>query len=155
MSGGLGPKLRQGDRQAPEGFYYVAPANMNPNSRFHLSFNIGYPNAYDRALGRTGSAIMVHGSWFSTGCFAMTDIKIEEIYALADAALRNGQRFFRLHVFPFRMTTRNLQRHAGSEWAEFWENLKDGYDFFESTKVPPNVLVRGGKYVFQADDLEG
>ena len=149
MSGELGPKLREGDRQAPEGFYFVTPSRMNPDSRFHLSFNLGYPNAYDRAHGRTGSALMVHGNMVSIGCFAMTDAKIEEIYALADAALRNGQRFFRVHCFPFRMAHENMKRHRGSKWLPFWENLKTGYDHFETTKQPPNVVVRNGKYTFE------
>ncbi|MGI9241899.1 MAG: L,D-transpeptidase family protein, partial [Verrucomicrobiales bacterium] len=94
MSGKLGPKEKQGDLQAPEGFYFVPPANMNPKSTFHLSFDIGYPNAYDRAYGRTGDFLMVHGNRISTGCFAMTDDKIEEIYTLCDAALEKGQKFF-------------------------------------------------------------
>ena len=149
MSGQLGPKLREGDRQAPEGFYFVTPSRMNPRSRFHLSFNLGYPNAYDRAHGRTGSALMVHGNKVSIGCFAMTDAKIEEIYALADASLRNGQRFFRVHCFPFRMTEDNMGKHTKSKWYSFWENLKDGYDFFEKVKQPPNVLVRDKKYLFE------
>ncbi len=72
-SGQLGPKTRNGDRQVPEGFYTVAKSQMNPNSRYYLSFDIGYPNAYDRAHGATGSAIMVHGICSSMGCFAMTD----------------------------------------------------------------------------------
>jgi len=149
-SGELGPKLREGDRQAPEGFYYVTPPRMNPNSRFHLSFNLGYPNAYDRAHRRTGSALMVHGGAASIGCFAMTDAKIEEIYALADAALRNGQRFFRVHCFPFRMTDENMKRHGESKWHPFWRNLKEGYDYFEKAQKPPDVTVRGGKYAFAA-----
>ncbi|SVD61889.1 uncharacterized protein METZ01_LOCUS414743, partial [marine metagenome] len=103
-SGTLGPKLKEGDRQAPEGFYFVPRSRMNPRSRFHLSFNLGYPNAYDRAHKRTGSALMVHGNCVSIGCYAMTDAGIEEIYSLCDAALTNGQRFFRVHAFPFRMT---------------------------------------------------
>ncbi|MBT7067998.1 MAG: murein L,D-transpeptidase [Verrucomicrobia bacterium] len=149
MSGRLGPKLREGDRQAPEGCYFVTPSRMNPNSRFHLSFNLGYPNAYDRAHGRTGSALMVHGNRVSIGCFAMTDTKIEEIYCLADAALRNGQSFFRVHSFPFRMTKANMARHSTSEWDTFWKNLKTGYDSFEATKQPPNALTRNRKYVFE------
>jgi len=148
MSGLLGPKLREGDRQAPEGFYFVTPSRMNPKSRFHLSFNLGYPNAYDRAHNRTGSALMVHGSRVSIGCFAMTDSKIEEIYCLADAALRNGQKFFRVHCFPFRMTRENMKRHAKSEWLPFWQDLKTGYDWFEKRRQPPNVMVRNKKYVF-------
>ena len=149
MSGDLGPKLREGDRQCPEGFYFVTPSGMNPNSRFHLSFNLGYPNAYDRVHKRTGSALMVHGNRVSIGCFAMTDEKIEEIYALADAALRNGQKFFRVHCFPFRMTKGKMEKHGKSEWASFWENLQTGYNFFERRKLPPNVLVKNVEYTFE------
>ena len=148
-SGGLGPKLKRGDRQAPEGFYYVPPSRMNPNSRFHLSFDLGYPNAYDRVHGRRGSALMVHGSDVSIGCFAMTDRKIEEIYGLADGALRNGQRFFRVHCFPFRMTPENMKKHKDNRWYRFWENLKEGYDFFERSGRPPNVVVNGKRYAFE------
>jgi murein L,D-transpeptidase YafK len=149
MSGLLGPKLREGDMQAPEGFYFVTPSRMNPNSRFHLSFDLGYPNSYDLAHKRTGSALMVHGNRVSIGCFAMTDSKIEEIYGLADAALRNGQEFFRVHCFPFRMTEKNMKKHSNSEWMSFWLNLKAGYDWFEESKQPPNVEVRDKKYVFE------
>lgn len=149
MSGTVGPKTRQGDRQAPEGFYYVTPSRMNPNSCFHLSFNLGYPNTYDKAYARTGSALMVHGNHVSIGCFAMTDSKIEEIYALADAALRNGQHFFRVHSFPFRMTAENMERHGASEWLTFWQNLRQGYDFFEEKKQPPNVNVHDKTYTFE------
>ena len=122
FSGDLGPKLKEGDHQAPEGFYYVPPSRMNPNSRFHLSFNLGYPNRYDRAHGRTGSALMLHGSTVSIGCFAMTDPLIEEIYTLTAAAVRGGQKFFRVHTFPFRMTERNMTRHRDSKWMPFWKN---------------------------------
>jgi murein L,D-transpeptidase YafK len=147
--GTIGPKLRKGDGQAPEGFYFVTPRRMNPLSAFHLSFNIGYPNAYDRAHGRTGGDIMVHGSCVSIGCYAMTDRKIEEIYALADAAFQNGQRFFRVHIFPFRMTNRHMRKHSDSPWIEFWRNLKEGYDFFNSALMPPNVRVRNSRYIFE------
>lgn len=150
MSGHLGPKLKEGDRQAPEGFYYVTPSRMNPNSRFHLSFNLGYPNSYDRAHERTGSALMVHGNQVSIGCFAMTDPMIEEIYCIADAALRNGQKYFRVHCFPFRMTIENMKNHSESEWINFWVELKKGYDWFEKYKRPPNVEVQSKKYVFEA-----
>jgi murein L,D-transpeptidase YafK len=159
-SGALGPKLREGDGQAPEGFYFVRPRAMNPSSAFHLSFDIGYPNSCDRYHERTGSAIMVHGSCVSIGCFAMTDDAIEEIYALADAALRGGQTFFRIHIFPFRMTRRNLERSLSRRlfplmdapnrrWSEFWSNLKEGHDFFEERRVPPDVRVVDGRYVFR------
>ncbi len=148
-SGGLGPKIRQGDGKAPEGFYFVKPSQLNPVSRFHLAFNLGYPNRYDRQHGRTGSALMVHGNCVSIGCYAMTDSGMEEIFALADAAFRKGQPFFRVHIFPFQMNEENMTRHAGSEWDAFWSNLKQGYDFFETNAMPPNVEVRGRKYVFE------
>ena len=150
-SGSLGPKNREEDGQAPEGFYFVTPGQLNPWSRFHLAFNIGYPNAYDRAHGRTGGAIMVHGDCVSIGCYAMTDQGIDEIYTLIEAAFRKGQPFFRIHIFPFRMSDENMGEHLKSEWFPFWENLKEGHDFFEAHgNVPPNVEVRNGRYVFDA-----
>ena len=149
-SGSLGPKLAEGDGQAPEGFYYVPAKRMHPTSSYHLAFNLGYPNAYDRAHGRTGSFLMVHGNRVSIGCYAMTDARIEEIYTLADAALRAGQPFFRVHCFPFRMTPTRLGKLAKGEpkWATFWANLKEGYDHFELHGVPPNVTVKDGRYQF-------
>lgn len=146
MSGTLGPKLKQGDRQAPEGFYAVGLKQFNPHSRFHLSFNIGYPNSYDRSHGCTGDFIMVHGNCVSEGCFAMTDRFIEEIYGLAQDALRGGQPFFRIHIFPFRLNAENLRRHAASNWLSFWEMLRPGYDYFERHKLPPDIVVRNKAY---------
>jgi murein L,D-transpeptidase YafK len=148
-SGELGPKLLEGDRQVPEGFYFVPPAGMKPDSQFHLAFNIGYPNAYDRAHGRTGSAIMVHGDQRSIGCLAMTDAKIEEIYTLCAAAHRGGQPFFRIHIFPFRMTDERQSAMLGDSNCEFWKNLAEGYVWFEKTGVPPEVSVVDGRYVFK------
>ncbi len=141
MSGQLGPKLREGDRQAPEGFYFVPPSSMNPRSRFHLSFNLGYPNTLERNQGRTGSFLMVHGNCVSTGCYAMGDRQIEEIYLLADAALKAGQPFFRVHCFPFRMHSPRLEKESGNQWHTFWMNLKQGYDHFEKHKRPPKPHV--------------
>ena len=149
MSGKLGPKEREGDLQAPEGFYYVPPRQMNPYSRFHLSFNVGYPNTYDRFHRRTGSYLMVHGGRVSIGCFAMTDPGIEEIFTLCHAALASGQPFFRVHCFPFRMTPERLAREHSNKWHPFWLNLQQGYDFFERSRTPPDVQVRNGNYVFQ------
>ena len=148
FSGSLGPKLKEGDLQSPEGFYFVTPERMNPLSQFHLSFDLGYPNAYDRARQSPGSAVMVHGSCVSIGCYAMTDAGIEEIFALADAALRAGQPFFRVHVFPFALTDEELRERRDSSWWNFWENLKEGYDYFERARRPPNVRARAGRYVF-------
>lgn len=147
-SGTLGPKLKQGDKQAPEGFYKVSTAQMNPHSRFHLSFNLGYPNEYDAAYNRTGKNLMVHGSCFSTGCYAVGNKGVEEIYLLAEAALQNGQSGFNVHIFPFRMTDDNLEKHKNSEWKSFWYNLKTGYDFFEKDKIPPDVKVKNKQYIF-------
>ncbi len=147
-SGELGPKLMEGDRQAPEGFYFTNRGRLNPNSNYHLSFNVGYPNAYDHAHGRTGSYIMVHGSCVSLGCFAMTNDGIEEIYGLVEEALKKGQPFVRIHSFPFRMTERRLSHARDHEWYPFWENHKEGYDWFERERVPPNAEVSGKRYVF-------
>lgn len=148
-SGNPGPKLAEGDGQVPEGFYVVPPSAMKPGSRYHLAFNIGYPNEFDRSQGRTGSLIMVHGNRVSIGCLAMTDAKIEEIYTLCTAAHAGGQRFFRVHIFPFRMTDVRMKRAAGSEWEAFWKNLMQGYDRFEKTRIPPEVAVKDKRYVFE------
>ena len=149
QSGKLGPKLAEGDGQVPEGFYFVPPAGMKPDSVFHLAFNIGYPNAYDRHHGRTGTFIMIHGNRVSIGCLAMTDEKIEEIYTLCDAALAGGQPYFRVHLFPFRMTPERMERAKDGEWFDFWTQLKEGHDHFERTKVPPEVTVEDGRYRFK------
>jgi len=154
FSGTLGPKSREGDKQAPEGFYYVSPSRMNPRSQFHLSFNIGYPNLYDQQHQQTGSAIMVHGNTVSIGCFAMTDRRIEEIYTIADHALNSGQPFFRVHIFPFRMTDENMERYATSPHLEFWNNLQEGYKFFEKVRRPPNVTVEHQQYTFEYKQRE-
>jgi murein L,D-transpeptidase YafK len=150
-SGDLGPKLKEGDKQSPEGFYTVSPGRMNPNSNFHLSFNLGYPNAYDAAHGRTGAHLMVHGDCSSAGCYAMTDALIEEIYAIAREAFEGGQREFHVHAFPFRMTDEKLARYEGHRWYGFWQTLKDGYDAFEQTRVQPSVTVCEKRYVVNAE----
>lgn len=152
FSGGLGPKLAQGDRQAPEGFYSVGRPSMNPLSDFHLAFNLGYPNAYDRAHGRSGDFLMVHGDCVSTGCYAMTDPGIEDIYTLADAALAGGQEEFQVHCFPFRMSGERLAEAAESHptWRRFWEDLKRGYDLFETDMIPPEAGVEGMRYTFRS-----
>jgi len=151
FSGGLGPKLREGDRQAPEGFYRVAQAQLNPNSRHHLSFNLGFPNAYDRQLGRTGSALMVHGGCTSVGCYAITDEKVDEVYAVVEAALAAGQPTVDVHAFPFRLTEEALARETDNLWLPYWQNLKAGFDLFEATSTPPDVAACKGEYRFGAD----
>jgi murein L,D-transpeptidase YafK len=148
FSGKMGPKLRQGDNQSPEGFYFVNAGRLNPWSQFHLSFNLGYPNQYDRFHGRTGSALMVHGNCVSIGCYAMTDAWINEIYALAVAALGSGQPFFRVHAFPFKLEPEILDKYSNNRWYDFWLNLKEGYDYFNEHGRPPNIEVENGRYVF-------
>ena len=145
-SGKLGPKLETGDRQAPEGFYRVGLGQLNPASRHHLSFNLGFPNAYDRAHGRTGSYLMVHGGCSSIGCYAVTDASVDDIYRLVEAALRGGQGDVAVHIFPFRMTAANMARHGGSRWTGFWGDLKTGYDYFEAKRRVPAISVSKGKY---------
>jgi murein L,D-transpeptidase YafK len=148
FSGKLGPKIAQGDYQAPEGFYDITPAQLNPQSSEYLSFNIGFPNAFDRSLGRTGSFLMVHGGCRSVGCYAMTDYQMEEIYGLVEEAFRGGQDRVQLQAFPFQMTAENLTRHADDPSAPFWEMLKTGSDAFSATGVPPKVAVCNQRYVF-------
>jgi len=150
-SGELGPKLAEGDRQAPEGFYRVSAAQLNPHSRHHLSFNLGFPNAFDRQLGRTGSALMVHGGCSSIGCYAITDAQVDEVYALVEAALGAGQDAVDVHAFPFRMSLEALERRAGHRWSGYWANLKQGYDHFEVSRRPPRVAACQGSYRFGED----
>jgi murein L,D-transpeptidase YafK len=152
-SGKLGPKKKEGDRQAPEGFYEITPALMNPNSSYHLAFNLGYPNKFDRAYGRTGSNLMVHGACSSRGCYAMTDAQVQDIYALARESFKGGQRSFQVQAFPFRMTAENMAKHRDNEHYGFWQMLKRGYDHFEVTKTPPKIDVCEKRYVFDAVPL--
>lgn len=146
-SGEIGPKLKKGDKQAPEGFYAVGPKQMKPDSSYHVAFNLGFPNAYDRSHDRTGEYLMIHGKCKSAGCYAMTDALAEEIYALARDAFRNGQTAFEVHAFPFRMTDEKLARFKGHKNYPFWAMIKPGYDFFETYRVPPSIAVCERKYV--------
>lgn len=147
-SGDLGPKVKEGDRQAPEGFYSITPAQMNPASQFYLSFNTGYPNAFDQALGRTGSQLMVHGDCSSRGCYAMTDEQIAEIYSLGRESFFGGQRSFQLQAYPFKMTPVNMAKHRNNPNMPFWKMIKQGYDHFEVTKQEPKVEFCDKRYVF-------
>ncbi len=154
-SGQLGPKTREGDRQVPEGFYSITPGQMNPNSNYYLSFNVGYPNQLDRALGHTGGTIMVHGACSSAGCFSMTDAQIAEIYAIARTSFGGGQRAIQMQSFPFRMTPENLAKHRLDQNMAFWKQLKEGNDHFEVTQKEPRVAFCGRRYVFNATPGEG
>jgi murein L,D-transpeptidase YafK len=150
-SGELGPKIKEGDRQAPEGFYTITPSLMNPNSSYYLAINMGFPNAYDRANGRSGNFLMIHGDCSSRGCYAMTDEQIAEIYALARESFFGGQRAFQIQAYPFRMTPLNMAKHRNSPHMAFWKMLKEGYDHFEVSRLEPKVDVCEKRYVFDAD----
>lgn len=145
-SGELGPKQQEGDRQSPEGFYQVRINQLNPHSNYHLSFNLGFPNTYDRAHGYTGSYLMVHGDCVSIGCYAMGDRQIEIIYVLVEEALVRGQAYVPVHIFPFRLTNAKLDQYRDHRWYFFWQMLKPGYDYFESYTRPPVIQVLDGRY---------
>ena len=149
QSGYLGPKLQEGDGQGPEGFYSVTKKQLNPNSSYHLSFNLGFPNKYDQLHQRTGSALMIHGNCVSIGCYAMTDEKIEEIYTLVEDALNKDQEAVAVHIFPFRMTEDRMLQYSDNEWYNFWGNLKEGYDYFEEGRIPPSIDVVNRRYEFE------
>ncbi len=155
-SGGLGPKYKIGDKQAPEGFYKVSAKLMNPNSKYHLSFNLGFPNAFDKAHKRTGKYLMVHGDCRSAGCYAMTDALIEEIYAMAREAFTGGQEAFDVQALPFRMTLENMRRHSRNKNYTFWRNnLYQGYKDFEVSQLPPKVDVCERRYLVNVNFLNG
>jgi murein L,D-transpeptidase YafK len=146
-SGSLGPKVTQGDMQSPEGFYTITSQQMNPNSQYHLAFNLGFPNQFDKSLGRNGQFLMVHGNCRSAGCYAMTDALMEEIYGLAREAFIGGQPSFEVHAFPFRMTEANMRRYGTSPHYRFWRMIKEGFDYFETTRQLPAVAICERRYV--------
>jgi murein L,D-transpeptidase YafK len=148
-SGDLGPKMHEGDRQTPEGFYTITPNLMNPNSNWYLAINTGFPNSFDKANNRNGTFLMIHGDCSSSGCFAMTDEQISEIYGLARDALV-GRPSFQVQAYPFRMTPANLARHRTNPNLDFWKMLKIGNDHFETTHLEPKVEVCDRQYVFDA-----
>ena len=146
-SGTVGPKIHEGDKQTPEGFYTVTRQQLHLIGRHPRSLNLGFPNAFDKVNQRTGSYILVHGGCSSVGCFAMTNSVVAEIYDLAERAIKSGQERVHVHVFPFRMTDANMATYAKSEWLAFWQNLKEGYDAFEQTRVPPYIGVCEKRYL--------
>ena len=147
-SGKLGPKLKQGDKQSPEGFYTISRKQLKPNSKYHLALNLGFPNQYDRYQNRTGTYLMIHGKCSSTGCYAMQNRQIEEIYKMAEQALKSGQEKFHVHIFPFKMTVRNMKQYSTNGWYPFWVNLKLGYDIFERYNVIPIIKASQDRYRF-------
>jgi murein L,D-transpeptidase YafK len=153
-SGALGPKIKEGDKQTPEGFYDVNLERLNPNSKYFLSFNIGYPNQYDRAHRRTGSALMIHGECVSNGCLAMTNKSITEIYLIIEHNFKYGHESIPVHIFPFRMNDENMAARRYSNWYVFWQDLKIGYDYFEKHRIPPQILVKDKRYVINSNPMQ-
>lgn len=149
-SGELGPKQKDGDHQSPEGYYFISERNLNPNSSYYRAINVGFPNAYDQALGRTGTFLMIHGSCLSAGCYAIKDAPMDDVYNAVLSAQANGQTNIPMHIYPFRLTVENLTRHSKSPWIEFWKNLSEGDFIFSTTKQPPGVAVCGDKYSFDS-----
>jgi len=150
-SGGPGPKLKEGDGQTPEGFYFVSSSRLRPETRHHLGIDLGFPNEYDSFHGRGGSGIMIHGGETSRGSYALSPADMNEVFTLATLALDSGQTFFRVNTFPFRMTDKRMEKEWKRQprWIDFWVNLKEGYDFFENVNVPPDVSLSEGDYEFR------
>jgi murein L,D-transpeptidase YafK len=149
-SGVLGPKLYEGDRQSPEGVYFITGGDLIVNARWHRAMNVGFPNPRDRALGLTGSGILIHGKCSSVGCFALTDDVVEDVYDIVQAALQAGQPRVPVHIFPFELTREKLAGVAGDEWSDFWKELKRGHDLFLRDGLPPRTYVCNGRYAFQS-----
>lgn len=154
-SGKLGPKRRVGDRQVPEGFYYIE--RFNPASNFYMSLGLSYPNQSDKRKSKAsnlGGDIFIHGDCVTIGCMPMTDDKIKELYLYAIYARNNGQMKIPVYVFPFQMTEANFALYKARykfnpELMSFWTNLKTGYDRFEKDKKELKVSVNEtGDYTF-------
>ncbi len=155
LSGSLGPKRWEGDRQVPEGFYFIS--DYNPKSDFYLSLMLNYPNYSDLILGNKtmpGGDIYIHGGCVTVGCMPMQDAGIQEIYTLCLYARLNGQTNIPVHVFPVRFNKTGLN-FLGREYGDdttrqrFWINLKAGYDYFEKThKILPVMYNQEGKDIF-------
>ena len=149
-SGKLGPKVKEGDMQSPEGFYFVGPAQMRAKSQYHRAIDFAFPNDYDAAQGYTGTELLIHGNCVSSGCYAMTDPFVEQLFELGSATAATAAQGFWIHAFPFHMTAEALAGQQDSPWLGFWEQLKAGYDAFETSRVPPHIRVEGGRYVIAA-----
>jgi murein L,D-transpeptidase YafK len=150
----LGPKLRQGDEQVPEGIYSIA--SFNPSSQYLLSLGISYPNQADRIRNGgdepLGGSIMIHGGCKTIGCMPITDDAMKELYIAVVEARAVGQALIPVHIFPTRMDDASVaQLHAlfakSPKLVSFWDNLKESYDFFEKSHEVPRVIVDpSGKY---------
>jgi murein L,D-transpeptidase YafK len=147
-TGMLGPKRRSGDKQMPEGFYTIN--FFNPQSNYHLSFRINYPNESDLVFAdklNPGDNIFIHGDCVTIGCIPIGNDNIEELYLLAAKAKSSGD--ISVHIFPYRMTKINFgsMKTEYPAHGEFWSWLKSGYDYFENNKTLPNISITDGRYV--------
>jgi len=155
QSGTMGPKRMEGDYQVPEGFYHIN--EFNPNSNYHLSLGLNYPNASDRILSdltRPGNAIYIHGKCVSTGCIPISDIPMEELYIIASFVKLNGQEFIPVHVFPVRYNVKKSYEYLSNTiknnvpLQEFNQHIREVYDYFELKKQLPVIMVnKKGEYV--------
>lgn len=153
-SGTLGPKVIEGDKQIPEGFYYINV--FNPMSTFHLSLGVNYPNSVD--LARTGkdrkpgNDIYIHGNCVTVGCIPLTDEKIKEVYVLAVEAKDNGQEKIPVNIYPFKMTDGNMKKYSAlfPTQLAFWKTLQPGYFAFEKNRNLADIKEVGGKYVIKS-----
>lgn len=155
QSGSMGPKRMEGDYQVPEGFYHIN--DFNPNSMYHLSLGLNYPNASDRILSDSlmpGSNIYIHGNCVSTGCIAIGDEPMEELFYIASVVKGQGQEFIPVHVFPVNYKVRKSIEYLNAvvskspSLAHFSSNIRPVYDYFEVRKQLPLIMVNGkGEYV--------
>jgi len=157
QSGTIGPKRMEGDYQMPEGFYYIN--EFKPNSNFHLALGLNYPNASDKVLSdahRPGGDIYIHGGCVSTGCIAISDKPIEELYILTYHAKEKGHEFIPVHVFPVKYSIKKSFEYLAQATKEnqslqkFAISLKAAFDKFEEKKVLPVILVnKKGEYIIE------
>ena len=146
-SGELGPKKKQGDRQAPEGFYAIGASQMNYNSIRYLATDTGYPNVYDRINGYTGTSIMIHGGCDSSGCFAIEDQPVQEVFTAIRDSLKAGQKHVQVQIYPFRLNALNMFFNKDNKNIDFWRQLKAGYDKFESDRRELKITVVNKRYM--------
>lgn len=147
-SGGLGPKMYEGDRQSPEGLYHITAADLIVNPRWDRAMNINYPNSYDVVNGRSGSGILIHGKCGSVGCFAIQDQNVEEVYGAVRAALNNGQAEIPVLALPFRFASVAPTVNDTLQLSEFWSDLRRADLLFERDRIPPTAWICDGRYYF-------
>ena len=147
-SGGLGPKMYEGDRQSPEGLYHITAEDLIVNARWHRAMNINYPNRFDVVNGRGGSGILIHGKCGSVGCFAIEDANVEEVYTAVDAALRAGQASVPVLALPFSFAQHAPAVEDTLRLNEFWADLRRADLLFNRDHIPPSAWVCDGRYFF-------